>query len=164
VYYIKTNANLTIKASRILGTLLVDVGTKVVRLDDEVLIQAFRSDYPVLLVKGNVELAIKSTSRTLSEDDVNVNFNRAGVPYGGVTDADEWDTYPVKIEGLVHVQGAATFKESTEIRGALLVTGAVTSDAYPQITHDPALLTNPPVGYRAYFYPPVPGGWQRVVD
>jgi hypothetical protein len=165
VYYIKTNnQHFRVRASRILGTLLVDVGTDHLHLEDEVLIQSFRADYPVVLVKGDVEFHMKSTSKTLSESDQNVNYNRAGVPYGGVTDTDQSDTYPVQIEGLMHVQGTVLFKENTKIRGTLLSTGAVTIEASPQLTHEPTLLTNPPLGYKKYFYPPVAGGWKRVVD
>jgi cytoskeletal protein CcmA (bactofilin family) len=164
VYYIKTNnSDLTIKASRLYGTLLLDVGSKEVRFEDDVLFQAYRSDYPVLLIKGDVDMRIKS-STSLSENSNSTNYNRAGVPYGGVTDNDKTDSYPVEIDGLIHMKGNITIKESVTIKGALLISGAVTIDASPQFTQDPAILSNPPLGYRLYYYPPVAGGWRRTVE
>ena len=57
VYYIYThNSNLTIRDSRIHGTLLVNTGDGKLILEDAVFMQNYRSYYPVLIVQGRARI------------------------------------------------------------------------------------------------------------
>jgi hypothetical protein len=165
VYLIDTgNTDLRISDARIHGTLLVHTGSRKLILDGQMLLHPARSDYAVLIVKGNLELRLNSVAESLSESAENVNFNRLGAPYEDVSDADKNDTYPNRIQGLVYVTGAVTVKESTRINGMLLAVGAVTIEANPRFQHDSALLTNPPEGFSSVSFAVQPGSWTRVVD
>ncbi|MBU0719303.1 MAG: hypothetical protein KJ749_13725 [Planctomycetes bacterium] len=166
VYYIDTTGkDISIKESRIYGTLVVNAPGKKLVLEDPVFIHPARADYPALIVNGNVEFKYKSDVTVLSEFTYLTNYNPIGVPYEGASDPDLGDNYPNEVRGLVHVFGTITFIESARVRGVVLAESTVVCDKANEIVHDPALYTNPPMGYTA---PPAmkisPGTWQRVVD
>ena len=102
------STDVTIKRTRIWGTLIIRVGSgNKVLFDDPNLIQNYRSDYPSLIIDGAAEFAMKSSSTNLSESSAGVNFNPAGSPYLGAWDADTSDTYPTEVWGLVHIPSTA---------------------------------------------------------
>ncbi len=154
-YHIATGGNdLTIKGSRIHGTLVIDAGTKTVTVDNQVLMQSYRTNYPVLIVKGDLVLTYTSTGgaakKYLREIDWGHNFNPSGAPYDDETDSDQFDIYPSEIEGLVHATRVVTLKSTSHVRGAVLGEFTVNVEEHPTITHDPALLSEPPLGYTVY--------------
>jgi len=170
VYYIDmAGHDLHIEKSRILGTLVIDCPGHKLELRDPVFIQPYRSDYPALIVNGDVEFKYKSDETVLSESDSEVNYNLPGVPYESVTDDDQLDTYPNDVRGLVHVFGTIDFMESARVRGVVIGestgTDAVVCDKDNEIVHDPNLYANPPIGYTK---PPSmvisQGTWRQVVD
>ncbi|MHC4293948.1 MAG: hypothetical protein ACYSTL_00010 [Planctomycetota bacterium] len=164
IYYLNTNGNdLTIKKSRIHGTLVIDAGTRLVKIDNEVLLQNFRPDCPVLIVRGRLELTYRSDV-LLSESVCGHNFNPPGAPYGGEIDADMDDQYPSEIRGLVHVTGSVFLKNTQTIRGMILSGGGATIEADPKIIYDPRIAKNPPEGYTTAEgeLSIVPGSWERA--
>jgi Tfp pilus assembly protein PilX len=164
VYLVTTsNRDLRIRETRLYGTLLVDAGTKKVTLDSTALLHPARTDYPVLLVKGDLELRLRS-SDSLTESSAGVNLNRSGVPYNGVTDNDKNDTYPNRIEGLVYVTGTITFKDATRLIGTVLADGDVSFEANARLDHDAALVDNPPQGFYSAVLSVQQGSWTRIVD
>jgi hypothetical protein len=166
VYYINTGGNdLTIKDSRIYGTLVINASGKKVILDDSLCMQRFRSDYPVLIVIGNLDIQIDSADYPLSEWSEFKNFNPSGAPYLGQTDMDIWDVYPNEIQGLVYVVGSLKLKHTAKIVGAIICQGSVQCDGVNTIIHDPTLYSSPPEGYTFVECMKLsPGSWKQTVD
>jgi len=153
---------------RISGTLIVVCPGKTVTIDQGVLIQPARSDYPALIVDGNLVLQSDSTS-TLSEGSSSTNYNPAGAPYQGVADSDTSDTYPCEIGGLVHVTGTVTLDQRSLIRGMLIcesgaLLDAVTVKGDATIVYTPSLATSPPMGYtKSVTMVMEPGSYKQAV-
>lgn len=166
VYYINTgNSDVTIKATRIHGTLIIDPGNAVVTLDDAAFLHPYRSDYPTLIVKGELVIKLKSDEYGLDESSWTTNFNPSGAPYLGSTDSDQTDTYPNEVQGLVHATGAVSLEETSRVRGVVLGESTVEAKSTNEIVYDSLLFSSPPDGYTD---PPVSsltrGTWRRVVD
>ena len=166
LYFIDTgNNDLTIKKSRINGTLVVRCGAgRKVILDDTVFIHAYRADYPVLIVDGPLEINLNTSTKSLSETTHETNYNPVGAAYQGFTDSDQLDTYPNEVRGLVHVRGTFTMTLTGIVRGTVIAEGNVTfGGTNNQIIYDPTLYSNPPMGYVDYVMQIAAGSWKRVV-
>jgi len=148
VYYIYTNNNdLTIKDSRIHGTLIVRTGKGKLILDDAVSMQNYRSYYPVLIIDGKAKIQCHSGEYVLSETSCDTNYNPPGASYLGQSDNDKLDEYPNEIQGLVHVTRTLELEESTRIRGTIICHDKVRCKDQIMIIHDPTLYVRPPEGY-----------------
>ncbi|HMO24640.1 MAG TPA: hypothetical protein PKB10_00070 [Tepidisphaeraceae bacterium] len=163
LYYIHSvGDDITIKESRISGTLVVNVGTgKKVVIDGSVLMESLRADLPALIVIGNCELNLRSATETLNESSHKVNFNPAGAPYEGVEDADTTDTYPAIIRGLVYVTGNLTIKESPRVEGPVICGGSVLVDGRCEILSPPT-ATPPAPFYAITGHVIREGTWMRL--
>lgn len=166
VYFIDTGgSDLTIKQSRIQATLVIKCGTgRKVLLDDALLLQGHRPDYPTLLVDGILEIGLNSTTTTLNEANYSINFNPANSPYAQVTDADISDSYPNEVQGLIHATGLLTLSRTSIIRGVLITNGNVSVTGTPQLFHNATLYSRPPLGYVTYAMQLASGSWRRVVN
>ena len=136
-------------------------------LDNDVNLQNYRPDYPVLIVRGKVE--IKVNPLNLSESDYSHNYNPIGAPYQGQTDSDQFDQYPSEINGLVHATGEIKFMvASSKVVGTVISDGTVKVEENPQIIHDPNLVVDPPQGYAKINTGGemriVPGSWRKVMN
>jgi len=159
------NGNLTLQKCRIWGTLVVQAGTGTVTLDDPVFLQNYRSDFPTLLVAGNVVIKNTSATTQCAESACATNFNPAGAPYLGVTDTDMTDSYPNEIRGLVHIEGSLDLDKTARVIGVVICNGVVTCKDTNTITYTPSLYACPP---RWYTYvesmKPSPGSWRQLID
>ena len=166
LYFIDTDgSDLQIKNTRIHGTLIVRTDGGILFVEDAVLMQNYRSDYPVLIVDGDVCIRHKSAGQQLSESACGTNFNPFGVPYDGQWDSDTSDTYDNEIRGLVHISGDLDLGETARIEGAIICEGQVYVGGTNVIVHDPGLCASPPEGYTYVERMKVsPGSWQQVVD
>jgi hypothetical protein len=166
VYYINTSdRDITIRNCRIYGTLIVNAGTHKLVLESAMFMHPYRSDYPVLIVQGNLEIRISSYGVVLDELNLLKNFNPSGAPYAGQWDSDYSDTYPSEIWGLIHVVGNTVLKQTTCIKGALICKGTVTCMDTTRIIHDAGLVANPPQGYTYVAGMKLsPGTYKQVVD
>ena len=166
VYVIDTNGHdITIKDARIWGTLIILATGHKVTLQDAVLMQPFRSDYPVLIVDGNLKIETENATKVLDEAASTTNFNPAELPYEGASDVDLSDTYPNELHGLIHVTGAFELDKSPWIDGVVISEGAVTiHSSDTTLIHDPSLHDSPPEGYTTVTMQIVPGSWRQVVD
>ncbi len=170
VYVIRTNGDLTITNSRIFGTLVVICPGHKVTLGGQMLLQPARTDFPALIVNGNLVLQYTSASTSLSEAAQATNYNPPGAPYQGANDADRLDQYPSEIQGLVHVTGTLDIQQNALVRGAILCESTASTDAVrirqdAEIVYDANLYTNPPQGYTtAVKMVPQTGSWRQVVD
>jgi Tfp pilus assembly protein PilX len=169
VYVIRANSDLTIKNSRIHGTLVVICPGRKVTVDNNVLIHPYRADYPALIIDGNAVFQHDSSTK-LSEVATATNFNPVGAPFEGSEDADTADEYPSEVRGLVHVTGTVQLMNTAMIRGCLLCSPANTTDALVcdgtnEIVYNSALYANPPQGYTSAVKMLVqPGTWRQLVE
>ncbi len=147
VYYLNTGgSNLAISIVRVCGTLIVDVGNGTLTIGT-CLMQPCREDFPVLIVKGNINVYMQ-TPQLVEGVPNSHNLNPSGAPYQGATDGDTADTYPFGLFGLVHIIGDVTLTNCGASKGVVVVDGQVTiTGTASQITHDPGLMLNPPLGY-----------------
>jgi cytoskeletal protein CcmA (bactofilin family) len=161
----KAGGTLNIVDSRIQGTLVIQMNGGSVVFGNAVFLQRYRSDYPVLIVDGNVEFLFASSGNELSESALATNFNPTGASYLGDTDVLQDDSYPSEIQGLVHVTGTLRLKSTATVKGVVICESEVTADDANVIVHDPTLYTSPPEGYTT---PPTmvisDGSWKQVVD
>ncbi|MFC1635708.1 hypothetical protein ACFL5Z_12780 [Planctomycetota bacterium] len=166
VYFIDTgDHDILIQKFRLQGTLIVRLGTKKLTLDREVLMQNYRSDYPVLIIDGDMELKIDSYSATLSEVVDSRNYNPPGAPYQGQSDSDLTDEYPNEVQGLVHVTGFLKLNNTARVKGAIICEGSVECANKNTIIHNPSLYAIPPEGYTYVAGMKVsPESYQQVVD
>jgi hypothetical protein len=166
LYVINTgNRDLTLRNFRIYGTLIIAAGSKTVHIEDAVFMQNYRSDFPVLLVEGYVQLKFKSVAGPLSEATCDTNFNPTGAPYDGTTDSDKSDQYPNEIRGLIHVAGTFAPWETARVVGVVLCDGLLVTMGTNTIVYDAGLFANPPKGYTFVDGMAVsPGSWTQVVQ
>jgi hypothetical protein len=166
LYYINTGGNdLQIQDSRIHGTLVVRLGSGFLTLDNVVFLHPYRSDFPALLVDGNLRLKCESAYKLLSEQACSTNFNPLGAPYNGLWDSDTYDEYPNEIRGLIHVTGNLILEQSARIVGTIICEGTATCEGTNTIIHDPGLYACPPNGYTFVDGMAIsPGSWKQVVD
>jgi hypothetical protein len=166
VYFIDTgDTDLLIKSTRILGTLIVRLGTKRLSLDNAVFIQNYRSDYPALIIEGDMEMKHHSFSETLSEAAMSTNYNPPGAPYEGQSDSDMVDEYPDEVQGLVHVTGLLKLNDTARVKGTIIGEVSVECASKNTIIHNPSLYAIPPEGYTYVAGMKVsPGSCKQVVD
>ena len=155
--------NLAISDMRIVGTLVLlnpGPGTAVwgaVRWDAAV------TNYPALLVDGDLEFRFHNLD--LDEAVLSVNFNPVGTPYNGDSDSDLVDKYPSQINGLVYVSGELDLPgdlADSDVRGVVVCnTSKCSSDI--EFTYRSTYKNYPPPGF-AFGNPMVisPGSWRRT--
>jgi hypothetical protein len=167
VYVINSGADVTIKDSRIVGTLVINCPDKKVTITSKVLLQPARPDFPTLIVNGNAVFSYDSSGVFLSEASLSTNFNPPGTPYLGAANSNLLDQYPSEIQGLVHITGTLICTNTPLIRGLVLCESAAMVDAVDlsgtvEIVYNSNLYTNPPQGYTASVGMPVQSGsWRQ---
>ncbi|MBC8108132.1 MAG: hypothetical protein H7Z14_16215 [Anaerolineae bacterium] len=154
--------NITIKMSRIVGTLVILNCGSGSKTDNNISLEPFLVNHPVLMVKGSMTFEHDAGVLT---DSSNRNFNPPGSPYNGVTNATSSDTYPSTIKGLTYISGNVTFKKDGTASGPLVVGGTIASDHDLNLTSSNVYQTNPPPG----FFDPPPmkvstQSWAQAVD
>jgi len=166
LYVIDTGGgDLTLRNCRIYGTLIIQAVGRTVTVDEAILMQNYRANFPVLLVEGDLTLKFNSVVGSLSESACNTNFNPVGAPYGGGTDSDKTDQYPDEIRGLVHVKGSIRLQQTARLVGVVICEGSVTCENTNTIVYDAGLYANPPMGYTYVDGMKVsPGTWKQVVQ
>ena len=184
VYYVSVPAGLgklQIDWIRINGTILFDVqgaGTTV-HFGAHILWTPFRSDYPMAIIRNADTVELESLTAMLAEGTNNngagnANYNPIDFPYNGVSNTDTTDAnYVSRLYGLIHVMGGVgaaptvtnIFPQLHSI-GSIIVPGAVNytgGSATPDatLTWDPALASNPPLGYYTLQLTPISGSWKQ---
>lgn len=163
LYYVKPSSNFTIRNYRIVGTLIVELASgKTLTLEQGLLWEPARPDYPALIVVGNCQMW---TASTLNESNY-VNFNPSWAPYQGSYDTDRTDLYPSSIKGIVHVMGAnstTSIYASTRIMGTIVAEGDIYLYNGASLNADLNLLERPPQQYRVPWLAIEPGTWTRVI-
>ncbi|HVU64636.1 MAG TPA: hypothetical protein VHC70_11710, partial [Phycisphaerales bacterium] len=173
VYAISVPAlgTLTIHHSRFQATLLISLGASAkLVIKDENLWDPADATKPALLVQGDLlsSVSIAGGAATLGEASGS-NFNPAGAPYNGVTDADTTDSYPSELHGIIHIMSAATavtLDTKLVCTGSVIVAGDATIKTDCTISGNPSLKSAPPQGYTdagAFKMSPVAGSYRWEV-
>jgi len=141
-------SSLGIQRCRIVGTLVVLHAGSSSAIMGEVNFEPAVSNYPVLLVSGNMRFQIYSTG-TLNEAVLSVNFNPFGTPYQGSEDDDLLDIYPCAIKGLVYISGNSLMQASPVFDGVVVIGNTLTTMSTPVIslTYRSTFVDNPPPGF-----------------
>jgi hypothetical protein len=162
---------LTVKDSRIVGTLVLinpgpssRIGTPGSGDSARLNWAPAVSNYPCLLVKGDLILSFDST-KTLGESSLGTNFNPPGTPYPypvGATNTTNSDTYPSEMAGLVYVSGNLTGDNWSPKVAMLFVGGGYDGRDHDLIlNYDPTYLAKPPPGFTGSGQPmPIGGTWR----
>ena len=171
VYYIDTGGgDLTIEGTRLQGTLVVNAPGRRVILKDAVLLERHRADYPVLIVRGTIEMRFTASAIGLSEVDWNVNFNPVGAERLTLANETKLDVFPSGIVGLVHAIGPLNVvSQPAQVDGAVICEGQASIQNALTINHDPALVSDPPMGYTQdpadlATMMIVRGSWRQIVQ
>jgi len=167
VYYIECDGdNVCIRNCRIVGTLVLRNAGSASRVEGSVNWEPAVSNYPALLVEGNMAFGCSATS--LDEQTFFVNFNPCGTPYQGQWDTDLWDFYPSRIKGLVYIKGNAVARPGTQtFYGVVIAGNAFTAEAGSVLNlgYDATYLNDPPPAFRErVLMKPAPGSYERHVD
>lgn len=108
------------------------------------------SNFPILLVEGEMEFALRSSP--LSESDLGVNLNPPGTPYRGVEDGTTSTVYPSLLQGLIYTSKKIELKD---IFGEQVIYGQIITDSEIKTTGDLRIQSrdiyrlNPPPGFSS---------------
>lgn len=160
------NYAVAISNCRIIGTLVLLNPGAGTTISGSVQWSPAVSNYPCLLVSGNISLSLSSSS--LSESSQNTNFNPPGAPYpyvSGSADTDQNDSYPSAIDGLIYASGSVTISGSNTV-DMLIAGGTCTINAFSSLTlrDEPTYAASPPPGFYTVKMSPRLGTWSYVVD
>lgn len=145
VYVIRQDTDLTIEGVALSGTLIVISPGRKISVKSTVSLDPARTDYPVLVIVGNVEFLSGGVA----------------VPKAGAT---------LGVRGLVHVRGTVKFSADPQVTGIMLVESTAATDAVDvsadvSIKYDAALFRNPPQGYaKSVEMKLQPASWRRVFE
>ncbi len=145
--------------SRITGTLVI-TNCSTVTVSGAVNMAPWDPGLPVILTTGTL---IFSTYSTDLMEATHRNFNPAGDPYEGVSDADTLDTYPCTITGLVYSTGEIRFTQRSTIIGSVIADGNIniTSGAVVHLWRN---LRNAPPGFVTRAFELDSTTWTKGVD
>lgn len=190
IWYLNTGGqDITIKNSRIQGTLIINVGnSKSVRITNRVLIEPDSPSMPSLIVIGNLEIqtdgpslglaallalplgdlrtTLAATSKPLSESTLSHNFNPPTAPYQGGSDTDKADRYPCMMNGLIYATSDVVFSNTNWVLGLVIAGQDVDVDGgTTAVFHDTIYYDNPPDGmveYDTSTFVLMNGTWGRI--
>lgn len=166
VYYINTgNRDLYIDHCNIQGTLVIDCGTATVTLGAGTKINSYRTNYPALIVKGDLKMTFSTggSPRPWGTHRRGGGFRDNGHHWGWFNFLQYW-TEPGEIVGLVHVKGNLAMQSSSGVEGCVICEGDVWLQGTHEFANDPVLWQTPPVGYTTGPPRPCPDFWGRVVQ
>ncbi len=169
LYVVRPSGSMTIRRARLSGTLVVVNPGNTTTISNSVLLENARTDYPVLIVDGDLVIAC-NTSDSLVESDAG-NLNPSGAPYNNSTDTDTSDGYPCEIHGLIYVTGKVQVTGNAKVVGTIICASTSTSSyalqiaASATVVYDPAVVETPPIGFTSSSpMQYVPSSWTQVVD
>lgn len=173
------NQRLIISGCRIVGTLVVlnpgagsSLGAAGGGADQINWVPAV-SNFPCLLVKGDISISFCPTAGSTLDELGNANFNPLGVAYPyptGSSNLTATDSYPSAIGGLIYVSGNVTGSVSGTgtypVLSNLVVGGTFSAgkDKYT-VNYVSTYLSSPPPGFACSGTPvPTPGTWRRELS
>ncbi len=162
VYYIDCAGQvIQIYNSRIVGTLVIINPGSASAVQTAVNWAPAVSNYPCLLVSGNMTLKYGTTAFA----EGTVNLDPPTTPYNGASDgtASSSQTFPSVIKGLVYVSGTLTTSGSPTA-SLLMASGVVNTSQTLTLNFDSSYSQNPPPGFGTSSVSMAPNTWNQVVD
>jgi hypothetical protein len=160
---------ITIRDCRIVGTLVLLNPGAGSTVQSSVNWNPAVSNYPCLLVQGNISLRFTTTNLI---EGTGINFNPQGIsppatatpyPWGSSNaDNDITDSYPSEINGLCYVSGDVSTSNSPTF-DLLVVGGTLTCSNQLSFNYDSIYLNSPPPGFYTVLMVPASGTWQQAV-
>jgi hypothetical protein len=171
VYVVRPTGHMTIRNTRIHGTLVV-IMTSIAHnltIGENVFFEPAVPGYPVLIVQGNLDLSYRSDGETLSESVLATNFNPVGAPHEGSSDSDTGDSFPSEIRGLIYVTRRLRWYNNGLLRGSVLTEGqgghGIEVHGTPRVLYDPYVFFRPaPWLTKQVEMVPQIGTWNQVVE
>lgn len=118
------------------------------------------TNYPCLLVQGNISMKYGNTPFTES-----LNLNPPGTPYpypSGASDSAIDDTYPSIIDGLIYVSGNLDSNQCMECK-CLVGGGTYLAQSAMILNYDSRYHKDPPPGFRGGAVAAMPSSWRWEV-
>ncbi len=157
IYYVQipSGKSLTASKSRFHCTMVIELlGTATFDTTQSCLWDPYNGNaYPCAIIKGNGSgrFELKSSNATLKESQTpKKNFNPPGDPYDGITNLAENDSYIPKMRGLFHIIGSnvnTVLASNLILQGVVVTEGTLTLGANLDVTMNPSIFSNPPLGY-----------------
>ncbi len=156
LYYIDCKGgNLTIRDSRVYGTLILDNLSEVV-VENSVRIQPYRLDYPGLVVFGRLR---DNTETNVDEDDQNMDLSLPGESgYGS-----QYNVWANGYRGLVYVSGDAIMRGKSYVKGVMVVGGLIQMGQYAKLVYDSSVKDNKPRGFEEFYLTPQARTWRDII-
>jgi hypothetical protein len=165
IYIIDTEGQtLHIHDSRIVATLVIISPDYPTEIESLINWTAPATNFPALLVDGDLKMEWSGGS-SLVESAAVVNFNPVGTPYESVEDADQTDSYPGLITGLVYCSGNLTVTSPCVMQGALVAAGTASVSSALTVAYNGSPAAYPPPGFASSAVMRViPRTWKRVAQ
>lgn len=160
------NSNINIADLRVVGTLILLNPGSGSSISGSVNFEPANPGQPVLLVDKDFTINLSSSS--LSENPLlstKYNYNPTGTPYPyltGAADADQADTYPSQINGLIFIRGDLTIQGTSRL-GQVIVSGRTSISGTLTLNPSTAEGTTPQGFYNVQMTP-AEGGWVNVYE
>ena len=109
------------------------------------------SNYPILLIDGNIDLSLTATP--LLESTVGLNLNPSGMPYRGQTDSTTTTAYPSELRGLLYAAGRVSFDNNSsnnQFFGSIVSYGMIRGDGDLRLIYRDIFAQDPPPGFRTF--------------
>jgi hypothetical protein len=155
-------ADIFIRDSRIVGTLIILNPGSNSELDGGLIWEPNPSNDPILLVEGNFKLELANTP--LSEATLMVNLNPASLALASSSNTTMTDTFDTRLRGLIYTTGNLSITTPFILTGTIITLGDVSITGSLNVETDRTLFTNPPAGFRSDIMRVSPGTWRQVTD
>jgi hypothetical protein len=145
-----------IECTRVLGTLVIldpGFGSKIT---GPMLVEPAESGLASIVVRGSMVFDVETTD-VLRETTLSTNFNPAGAPFAGSSDADTADVYSPWLKGMIYAtgnlsfDGAMTNSTTRGYLGAIFAGGTISINNVMEVEWDSGLESNPPLGFASHF-------------
>jgi hypothetical protein len=138
----------TIKDSRIFGTLVLLNAAANNEVDGSIVWQPAVPNFPAMMVQGGVRMNWQQQT-ALSESSLGVMFNPSHTPYNSVSNSNYSDTFTGDIKGIVYITGDLETDQQSRVDGAVIVGGNVDTDDYMTLLYNSSFFANAPPGFAS---------------
>lgn len=161
--------DVVVNRSRIVGTLVFLNPGGNSAIQDPVVWEPARNNYPSLMSNDTIQIAFDSAV-VVNEAALGANFNPPGAPYpylSGTTNTTKTETYPCRMSGLMYSQKDLKFSAAPDIAGVVIAREKIAVSATSlSLSYINTYLYDPPPGFSqgTADLRVVPGTWIRSVD
>lgn len=157
-------ASITVSQCRVVGTLVLLNTTTASTIQDSNYFAPTSNNAASLLVRGDITIAMTGTA--LADNGATgdayvgaINFNPAGTPYNGASDATYATTYPSEIDGAVYISGNLVTNSAPAFVGSVLIGSNVQTSGSLSLNYSAIPYNSPPAGFKTSALVPIQGTW-----